>query len=119
MTSTDPIVNKAIDLLLTGTVTIKERDASYNGNGVGFADYQIRDLDSAVEEVLENFVRLWQDKTANREDKAVDMVCYTALMAACMIDGFPASRFAPIMRKVVPPLYKAIKEMDEADAEVA
>ena len=105
------IVPRAKELLQKGLDIINERDAMYNRNGVDFAEYRLNGMESTWEEILENFLRLWNSKA---EDKAVDWVVYAALQAAYVEAGCPQSKFSPIFNRFVPEIYKAMKADDEA-----
>ena len=108
--SSSNLVNDALDILEQARNNIIERDREYNGNGVSFEDYRINGLDSCVEEVVENIVRLWNSKSL---DKAQDATAYTALMTSFIKNGIPMSRFSPIFRRLIPELWKSIKADDE------
>lgn len=102
----DYIVNRAITILRRAAENIEERGKSYNSNDVNYQDYMIRGVDSAVENILECIVRLWNSKA---DDKAEDACAYLALMTAFIQEGMPVSRFAPIFNKLIPELRKAIR----------
>ena len=92
------IPERAAQLLEIAAATIRERGASYNGNGVSREDYNLLSMDSTWQDILECFVRLY---VSGEKDKAVDWVAYSALQAAFVEAGMPQSRFAPIFRKVI------------------
>ena len=104
------IVNRAVTILENARANILERDKSYNSNNVSFEDYRLNGLESCVEEVLENIVRLWNSKS---EDKAEDCAAYMALMCAFIQEGIPQSKFSPAFNKLMPTLWTAIKRDDE------
>ena len=106
MMSQNYIVRRSITILEKAKANIIERDKSYNGNGVSFEDYRINGLESCIEEVFENIIRLYN---SGSDDKAEDGVAYLALMMAMIQEGMPQSKFSPIFRRLMPELYKAIK----------
>ncbi len=106
MMSQNYIVRRSITILEKAKANIIERDKSYNGNGVSFEDYRINGLESCIEEVMENIVRLWN---SNSDDKAEDCCAYMALMCAFIQEGMPQSKFSPVISRLMPELYKAIK----------
>ena len=109
----DFIVKSAIEKLEAGIRIIKERGASYNANGVSYHDYQLNNLESTWESILECFVRLFNTK---KKDPGIDWVVYSALQASFVELGMPQSQFSPIFNRFVPKIYKAIKERDIANA---
>lgn len=107
--SEDYMVRRAITILENAIKNIKERDQSYNRNGLSYADTQLAGLESTWHSILECFTRVWNTKD---DDKAEDWAAYSALQAAFIQEGIPQSRFSPAFRRFVPSMYQAIKEND-------
>lgn len=115
MMSQNYIVRRSIKILDKARANIIERDKSYNGNGISFEDYRINGLESCIEEVAENIIRLWN---SNSDDKAEDCCAYMSLMCAFIQEGMPQSKFSPIFRRFIPELMKAIKIDDTKTGEL-
>ena len=113
--SQNHVVNQALGILRRAHRNIVERDKCYNGNGISFEDYRINGLESCVEEVLENIVRMWNSQSA---DKAEDGTAYMALMMAFIKEGMPQSKFSPIFNRLLPELRKGIKADDIRSGEI-
>ena len=109
------IVNQALGILRRAERNIIERDKGYNGNGVGFEDYRVFGVESCVEQILENIVRLYN---SGSPDKAEDGTAFTALMMAFIQEGMPQSIFNPLIVKIIPELHKGIKADDMRTGEV-
>ena len=105
------IVLGAINNLETGLKVIKERDKSYNGNGIHFEDFKLRGMESTWEDILECFVRCWN---TGGGDSKVDWTVYSALQAELVANGVPQSKFSQIFNRFVPRIYQAMKTRDLA-----
>lgn len=105
------IVAGAIKNLEDGLAIIKERDKSYNGNGICFEDFKLNGMESTWDDILECFVRCWN---TGGGDSKVDWTVYGALQSELVANGIPQSRFSPIFRRFVPRIWQALKERDAA-----
>lgn len=103
------IVLGAIETLETGLEVIKERDRSYNANGINFEDFKLQGMESTWEDILECFVRCWN---TGKKDPTVDWTVYSALQANLVARGVPQSIFSPIFRRFIPEIFKAMKARD-------